>query len=261
MKTLDKKTSLFFILSGIFITNAIVAEIVGGKIFSLEGTLGISPMQFSLMGEFWDFNLTAGVILWPVVFITTDIINEYFGKEGVRKISYFTVILILYVFLMIFLITKLTPASFWLDANNTDSEGNFLNIHDAFNKIFLQGLWIIAGSVVAFILGQLLDAYIFHKLRAITGSKRLWLRATGSTLVSQFIDSFVVLIIAFYISGKLSLGAVISIGIVNYLYKFVIAMAITPFLYVAHNVIDRYLGKTLAHEMMDTAAAESKTFL
>lgn len=254
-----RRNNLFLILAGIFITNAILAELVGSKIFSLESTLGIDPANFQLLGEAWDFNLTAGVILWPVVFVTTDIINEYFGKEGVKKVSYFTVILIIYVFIAIFFITQLAPADFWLDANNKDSSGNYLNISDAFNLIFLQGLWIIAGSLVAFLIGQFLDAYVFHKLRLITGSKKLWLRATGSTVVSQFVDSFVVLIIAFYISGKLPLAAVISIGIVNYIYKFVIAIAITPLLYVGHAVIDRYLGKANAENMMDEAAAKSKS--
>ena len=261
MKKIDKRTNLFIILSGIFVTNAIVAELVGGKIFSLEGTLGINPAQFALLGDKWDFNLTAGVILWPVVFITTDIINEYFGKAGVKRISYFTISLIIYVFIAVFFITKLAPADFWLDANKLDEEGNPVNISYAFNKIFLQGLLIIAGSLVAFLVGQILDAFVFHKLRKITGKKYLWIRATGSTLVSQLVDSFVVLIIAFYISGQLPIGAVISIGIVNYAYKFIIAIIVTPLLYVAHYFIDRYLGEQMSDKMMEEAAESSKTLL
>lgn len=260
MKIIDKKTGLFLILGGIFITNAIVAELVGGKIFSLENTFGFAPAQLSLGGSRWDFNLTAGVILWPVVFITTDIINEYFGKEGVKKISYFTVILILYVFLAVYAITWLAPADFWLNANATDDKGNPLNINYAFNVIFTQGLWIIGGSVIAFIIGQLMDAFVFHKVRNITGEKYLWIRATGSTLISQLIDSFIVLIIAFYISGQLSFVEVISIGIVNYTYKFLIAVVITPLLYIIHDLIDKYLGKELSGEMMKTASKESQSF-
>ncbi len=259
MKKIDKRTNLFIILTGIFVTNAIVAELVGGKIFSLEGTMGIEPVGIALLGEKWDFNLTAGVILWPVVFVTTDIINEYFGKAGVKRISYFTIVLIIYVFVAVYFITKLAPADFWLDANSFDENGQPLNIDSAFNKIFLQGLWIIGGSLVAFLIGQLLDAFVFHKLRKITGKKYLWMRATGSTLVSQLVDSFVVLIIAFYISGQLSLGAVISIGIVNYAYKFLIAIIITPLLYVAHYFIDNYLGEEMSEKLMEEAAETSKT--
>ena len=95
----DKRTNLFIILAGIFLTNAIVAEIIGVKIFSVEALLGVQPANIHLFGDFTlDFNLTAGVVIWPVVFITTDIINEYFGKDGVRKISILTAILIAFVF-------------------------------------------------------------------------------------------------------------------------------------------------------------------
>jgi hypothetical protein len=129
----------------------------------------------------------------------------------------------------------------------------------AFNTIFGQGLWIIIGSLVAFLIGQLVDVYVFHFLRSFTGSSKIWLRATGSTFVSQFIDSFVVLIIAFYFGAGWSLSLVLAIGVVNYIYKFVIAALLTPVLYVLHFFIDRYLGKELAHNMIEEAARESKT--
>ena len=252
---MNKKNILFLVLGGIFITNAIVAELVGGKIFSLEGSIGITPFQFSMFGGKWDFNLTAGVILWPVVFITTDIINEYFGKDGVKKISYLTVLLISYTFLVVYFITKLSPATFWTEGLSTDENGNYLDINYAFSKIFTQGLRIIIGSLIAFLIGQFLDVYVFHKLRKITGSKYLWLRATGSTLVSQFIDSFVVLFIAFY--GVFSLKDIMATGIVNYIYKFSIAILITPLLYVAHYYIDKYLGKENADELIKEASKNS----
>ncbi len=69
--------------------------------------------------------------------------------------------------------------------------------------IFRQGLWIIIGSMVAFLIGQVLDVLVFHRIKKITGEKRIWLRATGSTLVSQLVDSFVVLFIAFYVGRRL----------------------------------------------------------
>ncbi len=198
-----RKTNLFIILSGIFLTNAIVAELVGVKIFSLESTLGLPPAQIPLLGDFvLDFNLSAGVVLWPVVFITTDIINEYYGKKGVRMISFFTVACISYVFIVIYTVTELAPANFWLEVNGQDDAGNPFDIDFAFNKVYSQGLGIIIGSLVAFLIGQLLDVAVFHRLRRITGSGKIWLRATGSTLVSQLIDSYVVLFVAFYVFGN-----------------------------------------------------------
>ncbi len=255
---MNRKNNLFIVLSGIFITNAILAEIIGVKIFSLENTMGFSPVNLNILGYELDFNLTAGVILWPVIFIMTDIINEYFGKQGVIKITYFTVLLISYTFVIISIVTFLSPADFWININNSDNTGNPFDISFAFNKIFRQGLGIIIGSLTAFLIGQFLDIFIFQRLRRITGSKMIWLRATGSTLVSQLIDSFVVLTIAFYIFGNWSVSQVISVGIINYIYKFTIAIVLTPVLYLGHFIIDGYLGKEEADKMANEAAKKSK---
>ena len=257
----DKKTNLFIVLSGIFLTNALVAELIGAKIFSLENTLGFAPAQIPLLnGNVLDFNLTAGVVLWPVVFITTDIINEYFGKQGVRKISYLTVAFISYTFFVVFIATKLQPAQFWLDVNNTDAQGKPFDINYSFAKVYTQGLGIIFASIIAFLIAQFLDVFVFHKLRHITGKKMIWLRATGSTLISQLIDSFVVLGVAFYLLGDWSLSQVISVGIINYIYKFAIAIILTPLLYVAHNLIDRYLGYDASERLMEEAASDTSLF-
>jgi uncharacterized integral membrane protein (TIGR00697 family) len=257
----SRKTNLFVLLAALFLTNAILAEIIGVKIFSGEKTLGIDPVQWTFFGEFvLDFNLTAGAVIWPVVFITTDLINEYFGKKGVRKISFITAGLITYVFVVISLVTALAPADFWLDVNASQPDGSAFDINYAFNTIFRQGLGIIVGSLTAFLLGQLIDVYVFQKLRAVTGPKMIWLRATGSTLVSQFIDSFVVLGIAFYVFGNWSLAQIAAVGLINYVYKFTVALALTPVLYAAHGLIDRYLGKELA-EKMANEAGEDRSFL
>lgn len=245
---MTRPQKLFVVLAGIFLTNALLAEFVGVKIFSAEETLGIPPAQIQLLGDWvMDFNLTAGVILWPVVFITTDVINEYFGKKGVRFISFLTVGCIVFAFLAISIITQLAPAQFWLNVNNTDPQGNPFNINYAFDKIFTQGLGIIVGSLIAFLIGQLLDVLVFQRLKRITGEKRIWLRATGSTLVSQLVDSFVVLFVAFYFlapaDSRWSVAQVTSVGIINYIYKFAVAILLTPVIYLAHYIIDRYLGK------------------
>ncbi len=258
--TLDqKKNRLFVILAGIFLTNAIIAELIGVKIFSGENTLGFAPAHLNILGFNMDFNLTAGAVIWPVVFITSDLINEYFGKPGVKRISYLAAFFIAYSFVVIFLTMKLPPAQWWLDANNQDAEGNYFNMDFAFNKILGQGQRIIIGSLAAFLVSQLVDVFVFQKLRKITGQKMLWLRATGSTLVSQFIDSFVVLYIAFF--GVFSGQQIIAIGITNYIYKFSVAILMTPVIYLGHYLIDRYLGKENAQQISEEAAKESNSFL
>lgn len=249
----SKKQKLYLILCGIFLTNAVIAEIIGAKIFSVENTLGIAPMQLPMFGQKFDFNMSAGVLNWPIVFITSDIINEYFGRSGVKRISYLTAILIAYSFIVIYVSTIVSPASFWVNHNSKDFSGNFLNINDAYKIIFRQGLGIILGSITAFLVGQVLDALVFHRLRIYTGNKYIWLRATGSTLVSQLIDSFVVVFIAFYVFNNWSLTEVFTTGTNNYIYKFVVAVLMTPVVYLAHNLIDKYLGKEHAMQMIDEA--------
>lgn len=114
------------------------------------------------------FDLTAGVILWPVVFIMTDIINEYFGRRGVQMLSWMAVVMILYAFLMFFLGIHL-PANDWWQSQSgiveASPERSIPNMDLAFKKIFGQGLWIIIGSMVAFLLGQLVDVVVFHWIR------------------------------------------------------------------------------------------------
>ncbi len=254
-----KRTLLFVVLGGFFITNALVAEFMGVKIFSLEKLFEIAPIVFNFFGEeVKGFSLTCGVLLWPFVFIMTDIINEYFGKKGVRLLSYLAAAMISYAFVMMYLAMQTPGADWWFFSSNY---GQGLDMDKAYNAVFGQGLSIIIGSLVAFLIGQFIDVFIFHKLKQKTGNKHLWLRATGSTLVSQLIDSFVVLYIAFYLArtgqaNQWSFSLVMAVGCVNYIYKFVMALVLTPLVYLIHWIIDRWLGKELSQKMMKQAAGE-----
>lgn len=238
----DKLNNLYIVLSGIFIVNALVAEFAGSKIFSLEQTLGFSPLNLHIFGGNLSLNLSVGVVIWPFVFVFSDIINEYFGKPGVRRISFLTAILLTYSFLVIYIGTNLSPAQFWLNLNHTDPNGNPFNINYAYSSVFRQSLGIIVGSLTAFLLSQMIDVYSFIYIKAFTGHKKLWLRATGSTVISQLFDSFVILFIAFYLLGNWSFKEVLAVGIVQYIYKVLLAIAFTPIIYIIHFVVDRYLG-------------------
>lgn len=255
----NKPTRLFLILGGFFIANALIAEIIGVKIFSLEKTLGFSPLNIHILGNDLSLNLTAGVLLWPVVFIMTDIINEYYGMKGVRFLSWLTAGLIVFAFLIFIGAINLAPADFFI----TSKQGSGVqDMSKAYNSVLGQGGFIIIGSLTAFILGQLIDVFIFHKIKKVTGEKKIWLRATGSTLISQFIDSFVVLFIAFYIGTRVNASGndfvwpfklFIAVGIVNYLYKFIVAILMTPVIYLIHGIIEKYLGHEQAAEMKKSA--------
>lgn len=208
-----KKDIVFIILAGFFITNAIVAELIGGKLVQFFGL----------------FTQSLGIILWPIVFILTDLINEHYGIQGVRKLTYITVGLITYTFILISIGMQI-PAI------------GFSPVNDAtFNTVFGQSQWIIVGSIVAFFISQLVDVYIFWIFRNRTNGKYIWLRATGSTAVSQLIDTFVVQFIAFVIPGKWAFDEFVKNAAWGYSFKLVIAFCLIPFIYFGHFVINRFL--------------------
>lgn len=209
----NKKDMLFVILAGIFITNAVVAELIGGKLIQ------IGPFVMSI-----------GILPWPIVFVTTDIINEYFGEKGVRKLSFITAGLIIYAFLILFLALSVPAAKGISPVNDTQ-----------FTAVFGQSMWIIVGSIVAFLISQLIDVSIFHYLKGKTGETKIWLRATGSTIVSQLIDSFIVLGIAFWLPGKINFETFITSALTGYTFKLGVAILLTPLIYLAHNLIKIYL--------------------
>ncbi len=254
----DKPTKLFLALTSFFVANALIAECIGGKLFSLERFLGLQVSHFSLFGESGlSYTLTCGVLLWPLEFILTDIVNEYFGTRAVKRISYTAVILILYAFIM-FYVAMRTPADtdFWIGSKAAEGVPD---MQKGFTAVFGQGMWIIAGSLAAFLVSQLVDVFVFHKIKKRTGEKHVWLRATGSTLVSQLVDSFIVLYIAFKIGNDWSWQRVLAICMVNYSYKFLMALLLTPLIYLLEFGIERYLGKELAHKMKHAAMNKKET--
>lgn len=252
----DKPTKLFLGFTAFFVANALIAECIGGKIFSLEKLFGFAPANFTLFGQSGlAFNLTCGVLLWPIEFIMTDIVNEYFGPKAVRRISYTAVILITYAFVMFYSSIHIPPADFWI---GTKTDSGIPNMQDAYNGIFGQGMWIILGSLVAFLVSQIVDVTVFHKIKKITGEKKIWLRATGSTLVSQLVDSYIVLIIAFKLGNNWSWPQVLAIGMMNYCYKFIMAIVLTPVIYLVEKQIEKYVGHNTARKMKLAAMGQEQ---
>ena len=252
----DKPTKVFVALTSFFVANALIAECIGGKLFSLERVFAMDPHPFSLLGEQGlTFTLTAGVLLWPLEFIMTDIVNEYFGPRAIRRISYIAIALICYAFFMFYVAIQIpADTNFWTGSQKADGVPD---MQAAFVSIFGQGMWIIAGSVIAFLISQLVDVWIFHRIKKVTGEKHVWLRATGSTIVSQLVDSFIVLFIAFKIGKGWSYQRVIAIGLVNYTYKFTMAIVLTPLIYLIEKGIENYLGHNVTKQLKDAAMGKS----
>ncbi len=236
----QRRQTLFMILGGVFLGNALIAEMVGGKLFEVH-----TPWH--------DFTLSCGVIIWPVVFVTSDIINEYFGRPGVKRLSLLAACVIAYAFFAVWLCQFVEAPA-------------YSPIDDAsFNRVFLQSQWIIVGSIAAFLLSQFIDVMVFWIVRRRTGHRLLWLRATGSTLVSQLVDTFVVGFIGLYLPWKLGYSKAdddftflkyLNTSSSGYIFKFVIAIGVTPLLYVIHYFIDLYLGRASEQIIETVAGAE-----
>ncbi len=221
--TLSRSQKLYFVLGSLFIADTLIAEVVAPKSILIFGRM-----------------MSSGVLLWPIVFILTDLINEYYGRKGVKFITYVGMGMIAYLFMAV-------SVNGWIPA-----EPNSWVSDSMFQRVFGSSLWIMGGSITAFLLSQLVDVTVFHYIRRRTKTRFLWLRATGSTVVSQFIDTFVVLFIAFYLSGFKPLDVTMTMALNQYVYKFVIAVAATPLVYAGHYAIDRYLGAEASHRMIES---------
>lgn len=252
MTAQERANRLFLVLAVFFVSNALLAEFIGVKIFALEDTLGLAPFEWNLFGQTGSLNFTAGTLLWPIVFVMTDIVNEFFGRRGVRFISWLAVAVIVYAFGFAYLAISLAPASWWV---GVAAEQGVPDYQLAFAAIFGQGMWTIVGSLVAFLIGQLIDVSVFHRIRRATGERWVWLRATGSTAVSQLVDSFVVLYIAFVLGPQQwPTSLFLAVGTLNYAYKMAAAVALIPMLYLVRRVIIGYLGSAQAAHLRAAAA-------
>ena len=237
---LSRPQKLFVVCTAIFLTALVVAEATAGKLFTVIKL----PFAINILGQSFDeVVMTAGVIAFPITFIITDLLNEYFGKPGIKFVTYIGMMMIMFEFGLIQVAMSVPTASI----SPVPAE--------AFNTVFGASGRIIVGSLVAYLVGQLADISLFHWLRKLTDGKHLWLRATGSTFGSQFLDTFIVLLIAFY--GPMTIQTIVAVTLFNYAYKFIVAILITPLIYVAHWVIDRYLGNETSHDLIESAALES----
>ena len=221
---------LFVFLAGLFVTNAITAELISNKLIEI-------PISFSISGnKIGPFVTIVGVIPWPVVFIITDLLNEFYGEKAVRRISWITAILIAYCFIIVSITLQL-PAK--------EIPGSSLATNAEFGKVFGQAQAVIIGSIAAFLLSQIMDATLFHWIKRKTGNKYIWLRSTGSTVISQMVDTIVVLYIGFVLTGAITMNDFFNIAPTNYLLKLGIAILLTPVIYLGHYLVRKYLREDI----------------
>ncbi len=207
---MDRKQRLFVYLTGIFVAALLVSDLIGGKFFRVGG------LDFSI-----------GMIPFPLTFLLTDIVNEFYGTEGARRLTYVGLWTAIFVFAVINIAIALP----------TSPESPLGS--DVFKNVIGSSVRLYIASLAAYLVGQLLDISIFFLVRRVTGERFLWLRSTGSTVVSQAIDSLTVGFV--FLWGTKSVGFILRTARNGYLVKLVLAVSLTPVIYLGHGILHRYL--------------------
>ncbi|MCK6449092.1 MAG: queuosine precursor transporter [Planctomycetes bacterium] len=246
-----KREVLLVALCALFIGFFVTAELLGAKLWRFT-LFGLSPAKLGL-SESAEFVATTGILAFPLTFVLTDVINEYFGPRIVRLFTLSAVAVNV-------ILQAVVQAAIRVPAVSFTPGVTAEQVQDAYALALGQSWAIVAASLIAFLIGQWLDALVFTTLRRRTGGKWLWLRSQGSTVVSQLLDTFVVIGLAFVViptmtgSGSAwNIGQALDVSLTNYIYKFAIAVLITPMLYVVHALVTSWLGRELADAMAHEA--------
>ncbi|RYE81323.1 MAG: VUT family protein [Myxococcales bacterium] len=219
--TLDRRAQLFAFLLGIFVTSLLVGDIIGGKLIEV-GLLG-SPRIVSV-----------GMIPFPVTFLLTDILNEFYGQKAARLVTLVGFFMAVFAFVLI----AVAGVPAW--ATLTREPGYPGMVEASFVNVFAGSQRILLASMVAYLFGQFLDITIFNLLKRLTSNRYLWLRATGSTLVSQLVDTVVIQYLAW--TGTLTAVKLVELVSTGYTIKLLVAVALTPLIYAGHALVERVLG-------------------
>lgn len=218
MLELTGRQRLFFYLCAVFLCALLIGDTIGSKLFVVGIPLGVTTLHATL---------SVGVIWFPITFLLTDVINEFYGSRGARFVTFLGFWMALLAFVMIFCARKIPAAS-------------FSPVHqDAFDNVLGNANTIFFASLVAYLTGQLVDIAVFQLAKRLTRSRHIWLRSTGSTLVSQLIDTVLVTCIAF--GSKLTGEQLRSTLISQYFVKLLFAVGLTPVIYAFHGVLHRRL--------------------
>jgi uncharacterized integral membrane protein (TIGR00697 family) len=212
-RPLGTEQRLFVALAAIFVTCLVLGDVTGGKAFATA----VGPVS-------------VGMILFPVTFLLTDVVNDFYGRAGARFLTAIGAGMASLAYVALVVTTALP----------TDPDSYFQA--GEYAKIFGGSARLFVASIVAYLIGQLLDINVFLYWKRITKGKHLWLRATGSTLLSQLVDTATINAIFWAgVAGKEWDWIGAKIGR-EYLIKVFVAVALTPVVYAIHGVIIRRLG-------------------
>ncbi len=203
---MEFRNRLYIILGGIFIASLITANLIFQKFFTWT-PFGI-----------YTFELSVGILPYPITFLVTDLISELYGKKKADQIVISGLVSSLFV-MGVVLIADAMPQTMWSPVNN-----------ETFNKVF--GLFgpAVFASMVAYLIAQFIDIRIFHFWKKLTKGKHLWLRNNGSTIISQFVDTASVLLLL-CITGVVEWSRFPGLLENGFIFKVMVALFDTPLFY------------------------------
>jgi uncharacterized integral membrane protein (TIGR00697 family) len=217
---LDARIRLYVFLACGFVTALVVGDIIAVKV-----------TEMTLFGVVFPF--TAGLLPFPVTFLITDLLNEFYGKQAAKQVTWFGLAMAVFTITFVTIGIHLPWAAMTLE----DGWGGVRA--SEFDKVMGGSVRIYVGSLTAYVVAQFTDISVFNLLKRLTKNKALWLRATGSTVVAQIIDTIVVNVIAW--GGTMRASELVRLMIFSYVVKLVIAVALTPVIYVGHAIVERWL--------------------
>jgi queuosine precursor transporter len=208
---LDRYAKLYVGLGAVFVTCLVVGDVIGGK--NTTTPLGA---------------VSVGMYAFPVTFLLTDVVNDFYGVRGARFLT-----------LVGFGAAALSWLILQLATHSPTDDSSYFRAAE-FTKIFGGSAQLFVASMLAYLVGQFLDIHVFQFWKALTRSRHLWLRATGSTLLSQLVDTATINLVFWWSKQPLPwIGAKI---IREYGLKVVVAFALTPAVYALHALLVRRLG-------------------
>ena len=206
---------LYFLLGGLFIAFLIVCNLIANKFIYVQTFLRDEP-----------FILSAGILPYPVTFLITDLLSEFYGRKR-TSVVIFTGLVASALIIVVLNLGALFPAI----------EGSPVS-NEMYASVFGNSWRVIGASMTAYIIAQLVDVQLYEFWKKRTRGKMLWLRNNGSTIFSQLIDTVLVVLVLFL--GVKSSSEIISIIIDGWLFKVICALIDTPIIYVSVFLIQRY---------------------
>lgn len=229
--TLVFQERVFLLLTAVFISSLVTSNLIFQKFFTWTV---LNPFDWSS----WDytFELSVGILPYPVTFLVTDIISEIYGKRRADQVVVSGFIASLFM-IAIILVSQAAPATTWSPVSSPE-----------FAKVFGLTPGAVFASMTAYLTAQFIDIRLFHFWKRLTGGRHLWLRNNGSTIVSQFVDTSLVLALL-CLTGAIPwdlYGGLLANG---FTFKVLVALADTPFFYLAARVLRRRMGLGLGEEI------------